>query len=52
MKQYLQSTLVVAASVLAAALVALGEPAQAEVQLAQSAQAYEVVALASLLETE
>lgn len=52
MKQYLQSTLVLVASVLAAALVALGEPAQAEVKIAQAVPAYDVVAIASLLESE
>lgn len=52
MKQYLQTSLVVFASVAAAALVAVGEPAQAEVQIAQSAPGYDVVALASLLESE
>jgi hypothetical protein len=47
MKLFLHATLVLAGTLLAAALVALGEPAKAEVQIAQAAPGYDV-AIASL----
>ncbi|MCD6076904.1 MAG: hypothetical protein K0R89_842 [Ramlibacter sp.] len=43
MKQFVQSVMVVFGTLLAAALVALGEPATAEVQMLQAPQADAIV---------
>ena len=53
MKLFVQSTIVFLGTLLAAALVALGEPGNAEVQMAQAGQAGQVdTVLVSLLGTD
>jgi hypothetical protein len=48
MKLFVQSTMIFFGTLLAAALVALGEPATAEVQMVQSTPSVELVSLLGL----